>query len=75
MKKILLYLDLLYMVLMGNLLKAKIRFQLFFHIVRLSNEVEPHVVLSLTSYGDRVKNNSVSYTLFSLLMQKNVQNG
>lgn len=70
MKKILLYLDLLYMVFLGNLLKAKIRFQLFFHLVKLSNEVEPHVVLSLTSYGNRVKNNSVSYTLFSLLMQK-----
>lgn len=38
--------------------------------VPLSEKVENGLVVSLTSYGDRVTNNSVSYALYSLLTQR-----
>lgn len=55
---------------MGNLIKFKVHFQLsVLHRIPLSEEVAEGVIVSLTSYGSRVTNNSVCYTLHSLLTQ------
>ena len=56
-------------VLMGNVVKLRVLFDI--HIrrsLRLSADVEPSVVVSLTSYGDRV-GKCVVYTAYSLLAQ------
>jgi len=53
----------------GNLLKCRINFDL--HVrkrISLSSKVEPTVMVSLTSYGHRLRH-SVQYTLYSMLKQ------
>ena len=70
MNKVLLYISLIWLVLIGNLIKLKVWFMLMcLNRVSLSKVVEPNLIVSLTSYGKRVTNNSVCYTLYSLLAQ------
>ena len=58
-------------VVIGNLIKVKAWFEIMcLNRVKLSDKVEKGLIVSLTSYGKRVTNNSVSYTLHSLLTQK-----
>ena len=55
--------------LMGNIVKIKVFYDI--HIrkaISLSDHSEPSVIISLTSYGCRVRN-SVVYTVYSLLKQ------
>lgn len=57
-------------VLLGNLMKVRARMDVMWRgRVSLSANVARGVVVSLTSYGARVHNNSVSYALYSLLKQ------
>lgn len=56
-------------VLMGNVVKARVLFDVYVRrSVRVSADVDPTVVVSLTSYGDRV-GKCVAYTAYSLLRQ------
>lgn len=71
MKKLIKYLHIIWSVLLGNLLKLKVHFQVWvLRRIPLSDEVAAGVIVSLTSYGQRVKNNTVCYTLHSFLTQK-----
>ncbi|MBO7581506.1 MAG: hypothetical protein J6T38_08335 [Bacteroidaceae bacterium] len=61
--------ELLSEIVAGNLLKCRINFDL--HVrkrISLSSKVEPTVMVSLTSYGHRLRH-SVQYTLYSMLKQ------
>ena len=70
MNKTILYLRLLWWVFVGNLMKLKVWFQvLFLKRIPLSENVAQGLIVSLTSYGARVSNNSVCYTLHSILTQ------
>lgn len=54
----------------GNVLKWRINFDLYVRkSIDVSSEVEPTLMVSLTSYGHRLRH-SVQYTLYSLLKQK-----
>lgn len=56
-------------VFMGNLMKIKVLYDIRLHkSIKLSPQQDSSVILSLTSYGDRVKG-SVVYTIYSLLRQ------
>ena len=64
------YLKLLWLVFMGNLMKLKAKLDvMILNRVALSDKIAKGVMISLTSYGKRVTNNSVCYTLYSLLKQ------
>lgn len=70
MNKTILYIRLLWWVFVGNLLKLKVWFQiLFLKKIPVSDYVAHGLIVSLTSYGARVTNNSVCYTLHSILTQ------
>lgn len=57
-------------VVIGNLLKVKVNYDLLVRKkIDLSAEVEPSTMVTLTSYGHRLRH-SVHYTLYSLLKQK-----
>jgi hypothetical protein len=56
--------------LMGNLMKLKVVYDIRLRkAVRLSSRQENSVIVSLTSYGNRVKGSAV-YTVYSLLRQR-----
>lgn len=56
-------------VFMGNLMKLKVMYDIRLRkSIRVSPKQDPSVVVSLTSYGSRVKN-SVAYTIHSLIRQ------
>lgn len=53
----------------GNLVKIRVRFDLYVrHCIDIKGEVEPSVMVTLTSYGYRLRH-SVEYTLYSILKQ------
>ncbi len=69
-KKLPLYLHLLWQILVGNLLKLKVRANLYLlHRIPRADTMEKGLIISLTSYGKRVTNNSVAFTAYSLLAQ------
>lgn len=54
----------------GNLLKLKVNYDLYIRkSLSISDEVEPTLMVTLTSYGHRLRH-SVQYTLYSILKQK-----
>jgi hypothetical protein len=56
--------------LMGNLMKLKVVYDIRLRkAVGLSSRQENSVIVSLTSYGNRVKGSAV-YTVYSLLRQR-----
>lgn len=62
--------ELLADIVVGNLLKCRINFDLYVRKrISISTQVEPTVMVSLTSYGHRLRH-SVQYTLYSMLNQK-----
>ena len=56
-------------VIMGNLIKLKVRYSIYIkkHIV-LSEKRDQDIIVTLTSYGERVKGSAV-YTIYSILKQ------
>lgn len=71
MSKITSLLKILLSVVLGNTMKIKANIELMWlRRFSLSEIVSKGVIVSLTSYGQRVANNSVSYTLYSLLKQR-----
>ena len=70
MNKIIQRLHLLIDAVIGNLLKIRVNFDLYFRKrISVSSNVEPSLVISLTTYGYRAYH-SVQYTLYSLLKQE-----
>ena len=62
--------ELLADIVVGNLLKCRINYDLYVRKrISISTQVEPTVMVSLTSYGHRLRH-SVQYTLYSMLKQK-----
>ncbi|UKK52973.1 hypothetical protein [Prevotella sp. E2-28] len=54
---------------LGNLVKIQVKYDLYVrHSIDISGEVEPSVMVTLTSYGHRLRH-SVEYTLYSILKQ------
>lgn len=71
MSKLIKYLTILWQVVLGNLMKLKVWFDIFLRRkVTLSDNVVPNLIVSLTSYGKRVSGGGIVYTLHSLLTQK-----
>lgn len=62
-------LKVLHDVIIANLLKLRVKYDFYIrHSIRISDHVEPSVMVTLTSYGHRLRH-SVEYTLYSLLKQ------
>ena len=71
MNKALSHLKILVSVLLGNIMKVKSYTDvMLIGRIKLTPLVANGVIISLTSYGQRVRNNSVSHTIYSLLKQQ-----
>ena len=54
---------------LGNLVKIRVKYDLYVrHTIDMNGQVEPSVMVSLTSYGHRLRH-SIEYTLYSILKQ------
>ena len=64
------YFGILWQVLLGNMMKLNVKFDLYIRRkITLSESIAPRVIVSLTSYGSRVTGGSLAYTIYSLLKQ------
>lgn len=71
MSKLIKYMGILWQVLLGNVMKLKVWFDVYVRRhVSLSEAVVPNLIVSLTSYGKRVSGGGILYTLHSLITQK-----